>query len=266
MFILSKIVGILTDPVTLFVLVTAVGTALGFSRRWAGWGRRVLVSALIVAAIPSVLPLERWFFALLENRFPAPQIMPEHVDGIIVLGGAVDPVISEARGQITVNSAVSRLTSAIPLVSRYPDAKVIFTGGSGAVLSQGLKEATYVRAFYQQINFDAGRIVFEDQSRNTRENAVFSKQVMTPRPGETWLLVTSASHMPRAVGCFRAVGWPVIAYPTDYQTTGRTGWAWSDLRFSPGRGLLGLAAIWHELLGLVSYRILGWSSSVLPSP
>ena len=134
------------------------------------------------------------------------------------------------------------------------------------MLDQELKEATYVKDFYQQINFDSGRIVFEDQSRNTRENAVFSKQLMAPKPGETWLLVTSAFHMPRAVGCFREVDWPVIAYPVDYLTPGRIGWAWSDLRFSPARGLVGLATIWHEMLGLISYRILGWTDSVFPSP
>ena len=266
MFVLSKIVGALSEPVTLFVLVMAAGTTLSFSRRWAGWGRRILAVTLILSAIPSVLPLERWFIAGLENRFPVPSSMPDHVDGIIILGGAVEPVVSAARGQVALNSAVSRLTALIPLAQRYPDARVVFTGGSGSLLDQEFKEATYVKAFYQQINFDSGRIVFEDQSRNTRENAVFSKRLMAPKPGETWLLVTSAFHMPRAVGCFRAVDWPVTAYPVDYMTTGRTGWAWSDLRFSPARGLGGLTIIWHEMLGLVSYRILGWTTSVFPSP
>ena len=266
MFVLSKIVGALTEPVTLFVLVMALGTALSFSRHWAKRGRRILAVSLILAAIPSVLPLERWFVTWLENRFPAVTELPDHVDGIIILGGAVDPVVSAARGQIAVNSAVSRLTALIPLVHRYPDARVIFTGGSGSLTEQEFKEATYVRDFYRQIDFDPGRIVFEDQSRNTRENAVLSKPLMEPKPGETWLLVTSAFHMSRAVGCFRAVDWPVLAYPTDYATTGKTGWAWSDLRFSPARGLGGLATIWHEIQGLISYRILGWTDSVLPSP
>ncbi|TAN58535.1 MAG: YdcF family protein, partial [Magnetospirillum sp.] len=264
MFVLSKVVGALSEPVTLFTLLVALGWLLSYSRRRMVLGRRILAVSLGLVAIPAVLPLERWFLVVLENRFPSPEALPEKIDGIIVLGGAVNPVVSAARGQVTANGAVTRLTALVPLVHRYPEARVIFTGGSGAVLDQEFKEATYVKEFYRQIDFDADRVVFEDQSRNTRENALFSKDLMAPRAGENWLLVTSAFHMPRAIGCFRAIGWPVIAYPTDYQTTGRMDMAWSDLRFSPGSGLGGLSTMLHETLGLISYRLTGWTDTLLP--
>ncbi len=265
MFVLSKLVGVVTEPLTLFYLVMVFGFVLTLSRRRRGLGRRILAVTLGLVAIPAVLPLERWFMVALENRFPPP-VLPEHLDGIIVLGGGVNPGISAARGQVTLNSAGTRMTVMVPLAHSHPEARLIFTGGSGSVLEQQFKEATYVKDFYRQIGFDADQIVFEDQSRNTRENAMFSKELMAPKPGETWLLITSAFHMPRAVGCFRAVGWPVIAYPTDYTTTGRNGWEWSDLRFSPGTGLSGLRTIVHETVGLISYRLLGWTDALLPAP
>ena len=265
MFALSKLVGALTEPVTLFYLLMMLGCLLACSRRRAGLGRKILAVTLGLVAVPAVLPLDRWIMIALENRFPSPAALPEHIDGIIVLGGGIDPVISAARGQVTLNSAASRLTALIPLARRHPEARLIFTGGSGSVFDQQFKEATYTAEFYREIGFDGDRMVFEDQSRTTRENAVFSKAVMAPKPGETWVLITSAFHMPRAVGCFRAVGWPVIAYPTDYTTTGRFGWGWSDLRFNPAAALGGLRIIAHEALGLVAYRLLGWTDAVLPS-
>ncbi|MDO8606300.1 MAG: YdcF family protein [Phaeospirillum sp.] len=266
MFILSKVVGALTDPITVFYLLMALGCLLLHSSRRATLGRRILVVTLGLVAVPAVLPLERWLMVALENRFPLPVTLPEHIDGIIVLGGAANPVVSAARGQVALNSAATRLTALVPLANRHSEARLIFTGGSGSMLEQDLKEAKYIIDFYNQIGFDAGRVIFEDQSRNTRENALFSKDLMAPKPGETWVLITSALHMARAVGCFRAVGWPVIAYPTDYQTTGQSGWKLSDLRFSPGGGLAGLRTILHEALGLIGYRLQGWTDTLLPMP
>lgn len=266
MFVLSKLVGLLSEPITVFYLVMVLVCLLSYSRRRMNLGRKILAASLGIIAILAVFPFERWFMVALENRFPLPDALPDHIDGIIVLGGGVNPSITAARHQVTINSAGTRMTILIPLANAHPESRLIFTGGSGSVLEQEFKEATYVEEFYRQIGFDPGRIVFEDQSRNTRENALLSKEIMGPKPGETWLLITSAFHMARAVGCFRAVGWPVIAYPTDYTTTGRPEFAWSDLRFSPGNGLSGLRTVSHEILGLISYRLLGWTDTLLPSP
>ncbi|CAA7624473.1 YdcF family protein [Magnetospirillum sp. SS-4] len=266
MFVISKLVGALTEPVTILVLVMGLCWMLLRSRRFARAGRRLMGATLAVVLALAVFPVESVMMTALENRFPPPASMPERVDGIIVLGGGINPVISAARGRVALNSAASRLTALIPLARRYPEARLIFTGGSGALLSQEIKEATYVKDFYMEIGFDPDRIVFEDQSRNTHENAVLSKEIMAPNPGETWLLVTSAFHMPRAVGCFRAAGWPVVAYPVDYATTGRGEGGLSDLRFSVAAGLGGLRTVAHEMLGLVGYRLLGWTESVFPAP
>lgn len=266
MFQLSKLLGFVTDPPTIFLLLLLAGWLLSLSRRWRRVGRTILGVTLLTVTFLSVVPVEQWASTWMEDRFKAPASLPDKVDGIIVLGGAISPALSAARGQVTIGSTVTRMTALIPLARRYPEARLVFSGGSGSPFSQEHREADYARIFYQEIGFDADRIVFERDSRNTRENATLSKQAMNPQPGETWLLITSAGHMPRAVGCFRAVGWPVIPIPVDYRTTGLSQPWWKELRFSPYAGITGLGPLIHEGLGLAMYRLMGWTDALLPKP
>lgn len=263
MHMFSKIIDAALQPGMLFTLMVAAGAALLFTRRYR-WGRAVIVTALALAVLISAAPVDDGATAWLEERFPIPSRLPERVEGIVVLGGAIDPIISAARRQIALNGAAERLVALIALARLYPDARLVFSGGSGAVFAREHKEADYARAFYRDMGFDVARILFESGSRNTRENAVLSKALAAPRPGETWLLVTSALHMPRAIGSFRAVGWEVVPYPVDYLTTGRLTAA-SALRFSPvGSGHLG--PLLHEAVGLIGYRLRGWTDDLLPAP
>ena len=120
-----------------------------------------------------------------------------------------------------------------------------------------------MRGFLRSHGLDEARVIFEDRARDTHENALLSKPLAAPEPGERWLLVTSASHMPRAVGAFRQVGWPVIPYPVDFRTGG-------ELRLvaAPDAGQR-----WRELdhaarswIGLIAYRLTGRIPSLLPAP
>lgn len=264
MFVASKVLGWLTDPFNLFLAMQIVACLLLFTRRRSWLGRRLLAALLGVAVAAAVVPADQWALAQLENRFP-PAPLPERVDGIVVLGGGLDPAGSAARGMVSLNGAAERLTEMVALARRHPEARLVYSGGSGSVLDQRHKEAAYARRFYDEIGFDTGRVVFEDQSRNTRENAVFTKRLVGPRPGETWVLVTSASHMPRAMGCFRAVGWEMVPYPVDYQTPGPLT-PGPGLRFSLGAGLRGWEAVLHEWAGLLAYRLAHWTDSLFPGP
>jgi uncharacterized SAM-binding protein YcdF (DUF218 family) len=267
MFLISKLVGVLTDPATVVLLLLAAGWLLSLSRRGRRKGLALTGATLAVVVLLAVVPVEQWATAWLENRFPPPAAMPEKVDGIIVLGGAINPLISATRGQVSIGGGATRVTALTALARHYPEARLVYSGGAGDPFIQDLKEADYAEAFYREQGVDTGRIVFERQSRNTRENATLTMEAMRPRPGETWLLVTSAWHMPRAVGCFRAAGWPVVAYPVDYATAGRRDrpW-WAELRFNPGKGFSGLAPLIHEAMGLVSYRMMGWTDEIFPKP
>lgn len=261
MFVFSKIWTILTNPLTLSVVVLLVGTVLLFTRFWRV-GRRLLAVLAAVLATVSVLPLDAWLLAPLEERFRPPSQMPARVDGIVVLGGVFSPALSAARGQPSAGGTIERVTAMVDLARRFPEARLVFTGGTGAILDPARKEAPVAKAFLESIGFDTGRVMFEDDARNTHENATLSRRLVNPAPGETWLLVTSALHMPRAIGVFRAAGWPVVAYPVDYGTTGGEG----APAFSPGRGLGALARALHEWQGLVYYRLRGWTDTLFPGP
>lgn len=215
----SKILWLLAQPSNLLVVVvgSAVCALLLDRRRLTLWLLCPAAAALIAI---SLLPLGQWLLLPLENRFAALARLPDRIDGIIVLGGAVDLAVAEGRGVVAFGESAERNITMIELARRYPRAKVVFTGGLDEILGTEVSEADVIREFTRRHGLD-GRVIFEDRSRNTYENALFSKALVAPRPDERWLLVTSASHIPRSVGVFRRVGWPVIAYPVDYRTTGR---------------------------------------------
>ena len=151
----------------------------------------------------------------------------------------------------------------VHLARLYPEARLVFSGGSGLVQEQDLKEAEVARLLFERLGIDGARVVYEDRSRNTWENAVFSKQLVSPDPDERWLLVTSAIHMPRAVGIFRRIGWPVIPYPVDFALVSE---APPVVSLDLLDGLLLLNAATCEYLGLLAYRLLDRTSALFPAP
>jgi uncharacterized SAM-binding protein YcdF (DUF218 family) len=235
---------------------------------WRRLGTWLLCGVTTTLAVITVLPIGLWLLIPIESRF-APPALPERIDGVIVLGGAVEPHTSALRGQIALNEAAERVTALIELARRYPDARLVVSGGLGALVGGPGHPARALEAFYGQHGVDVARILFEERSRNTHENAVLTKDLVRPDPDERWLLVTSAHHMPRSIGVFRQAGWPVIAYPVDYRSTGRV-----DLQAVLGRlaepdvaaRLLELDLAIKSWGGLVAYRLLGWSSSLFPAP
>jgi uncharacterized SAM-binding protein YcdF (DUF218 family) len=151
----------------------------------------------------------------------------------------------------------------VELARRYPETHVVFSGGQGWLAGTDLTEAKVMRGFLRTHGLDERRLIFEGQARNTYENALLAKPLAAPQPGERWLLVTSAFHMPRAVGAFRQVGWPVIAYPVDYRTSGEF-----ELLVAPDAGQR-----WRELdqavqswIGLIAYWLSGRITTLFPAP
>lgn len=260
-FIVSKIFWTLATPGNFLLLLLGAGAALLFTRR-ARLGRVLVVGATAALGVVAIAPLGDWALNALEERFPKAERLPERIDGIVVLGGSVDQILAAARGEATLTSSAERLAIFVELALRYPEAKLVFTGGSGRLLEQNLKEAEVVRRFFRQIGFDDRRVLYEEESRNTWENALLSKDLADPRPGETWLLVTSAFHMPRAVGAFSRAGWDVTPVPTDYRTEGEA----SGLDFDLGGNLQTVGLALHEAIGLVAYRLSGRSDAFFPRP
>ena len=261
-FIVGKLFWILAVPGNFLVLLIAIGALqliMSRSRR----GLALVLAATVSLLATAILPVGEWLMVPLENRFPAPAALPAHVDGIIVLGGAVDEVVSHARGRVSLNAAGQRLIEASELARRYPDARVAVVGGTGRLFGAELPEAAVMAEFLTDHGVDPRRITSESRSRNTYENAVFARELVKPKPGETWILVTSAVHMPRAVGCFRGVRWPITPDPVDYRTTGRLS---LSSNWSTAEELVLLNAAAKEWVGLVAYHLMGRTDAFFPAP
>ncbi|MBV8166887.1 MAG: YdcF family protein [Alphaproteobacteria bacterium] len=259
-FFLSKLFWWIASPSNVLLALLCAGF-VALLVGWRRWGMRLVGLATGLAVFVTVLPVGPWLLLPLENRFPVPTL-PARVDGIVVLGGSINPVLSAARHQPILTDSAERLTAFIALARQYPAAKLLFTGGSASVVDTVDREADVARTIFESVGLDVSRVTFERDSRNTYENAVMSKAAVHPQPGETWLLVTSAYHMPRAVGCFRVQGWPVIPYPVDYGTAPDG----NPASFSLLAGLDSVHWALREWIGLAFYYLAGRTDRFLPGP
>ena len=197
----------------------------------------------------------------LEARFVRP-IAPSDVDAIVVLGGAFDPYVSAARHISELADSGDRFVEAVRLARLYPNAKIVVTGGIGELLGSGDTDAAISQRFFPDMGISADRLVIEPNSRNTAENAEFTKPLLASINAQTVLLVTSAFHMPRAVGSFRKAGMSVIPWPTDYKTTGTVGLGITVDNPVGNAGALSIAI--KEWVGLVSYWLGGKTDALFP--
>jgi uncharacterized SAM-binding protein YcdF (DUF218 family) len=262
-FVLSKTLGVMLLPANFLIGLGLLG-ALLLATRFARLGRRLAVASLALLAICGFSPLGNWLLYPLESRFPPWDAARGAPDGVVVLSGPIDPELSAARGVAVVGGAADRLIAAAALARRYPNARVIYTGGSANLIFDEAREADYATALFESLGVSRTQLSIERRARNTQENAEFSKVMAAPKSGERWLLVTSAYHMPRAVGVFRNAGFAVEPYPVDWRTGGRT-----DLLTFRNRAIDGLASVdvgIREWLGLVAYRISGKTSAFFPGP
>ncbi|MCU0885079.1 MAG: YdcF family protein [Beijerinckiaceae bacterium] len=259
-FYLSKLIWLLIAPVNLLLLFILAGVLLGFTR-FARSGRVLALLAMAGLLFAGFGPASTMLARPLEDRFPRPANL-DGITGIIVLGGA----IGLNRGEVTFNAAASRMTTSAELALRLPQTRLAFTGGSAGLLGQGgPTEADAARAFYLSLGIAAERLILEDRARNTVENARFLKPLLAQKPGERWLLITSAWHMPRSVGVFRQAGIAVVPYPVDFVSSGTTRDLFGVNR-DLSRALQETDQMAKEWVGLLGYWLAGHTDALLPSP
>jgi uncharacterized SAM-binding protein YcdF (DUF218 family) len=259
-FIASKALWFFAAPSALLIVGALVGAVFA-ARRGARLAAVGCILALLMIGDGPAGPL---LIAPLEDRFPDPVADLPAPTGIIVLGGAINDDISQARGRTTFDEGAERLTEAAALARRYPSARIVYTGGSGSLLARPSTEAEDARRLLVAMGVDPQRITLETRSRNTDENARFTAALVHPESGQTWLILTSAYHMPRAMGLFRKAGFAAIAYPVDYRTVGgRADWR-PEANLPRGMEIFDLAV--HEWIGLVAYRLSGRIDAFFPGP
>jgi uncharacterized SAM-binding protein YcdF (DUF218 family) len=262
-FVLSKTIGIMLLPANFLVGIGLVGAIL-LATRFAALGRKLMIASVALLAICGFSPIGNLMLYSLEQRFPPWDATKGAPDGVVVLGGPIDPDLSAAHGVPVTSAAADRLIMAAALGRQYPDLRIIYSGGSANLISGDAREADYAAKVFESLGIPRAQLTMERRARNTFENAEYSKAIAAPKAGERWLLVTSAYHMPRAVGVFRQAGFAVEPYPVDWRVGGR-----DDLlgfhKFAID-GLSNVDVSFREWMGLVAYRISGKTSELFPGP
>jgi uncharacterized SAM-binding protein YcdF (DUF218 family) len=262
-FAVSKTLGYLLLPTNFLIGLGLMGAIL-MATRFAALGRKMVIAAVLLLVICGLSPLGNLLLYPLEQRFPLWDAARGAPDGVIVLGASIEADLSAAHGTPVVRSAPDRLIAAAALAHRYPNARIVFSGGSASLISNDAREADFAGAVFESLGIDKSRLVMERRSRNTQENAEFSKALLMPKDGERWLLVTSAFHMPRSVGLFRKAGFAVEPYPVDWRVGGRGDvLAFANVALD-GLGRTDMAV--REWLGLMAYRATGRIDEFLPGP
>lgn len=247
-FLASKTIGTLFTPSNFLITIGVLGLILILGR-YRPLGQKLLVVCVAGFAVCGFLPIGNLLLLTIETRFPVWNANGAAPDGVVILGGDID-----------------RIFAGIKLARKYPRARIVFSGGNPSLIrTDDSTEADDVEELLADSGLERDRFLFDREARNTLENAEFSKAMAQPKPGERWLLVTSAYHMPRAIGIFRKVGFAVEPYPVDRQK--KREWAQVltlDSSFLARVNQVDTAV--HEWAGLIAYRLGGITSELLPSP
>ena len=259
-FAISKLLALLVEPLAWPYLLLLCAVILRWRRR-RRMMRVCIGAALLLPLLYGFLPLSTAPLRYLEDRHTIPSLSGAPVDGVIVLGGHTAwGDISESRDQPQQTRAADRLTKGLMLHRTNPGSTLLFSGFDGRLTPSGWSEAETIRRLIAELGIADDGIIYENTSRNTYENAVNSLTVAVPQPGSRWLLVTSAAHMPRAVGSFAAAGWDsIMPYPVDFQTGTR-----STALFDMEMGTASVRTWVHEYVGLAAYGMTGRSTTLFP--
>ncbi len=254
MFLVSKLLAFLTQPVSWAILLLLAG--LLALRRWRKGGLAICWAALVVLLLTGWLAPISVLMHQLESRYPPPPASTNlaQYKGVIVLGGAMeDSDYWEVPGRIALRAEGERMIVPVALMQRNPHLTMLFTGGDDNVSPGRLTEADRAKIFFDLLGVDASRVIYESKSRTTYENGLYSSQLPGVNVGEPWLLLTTAAHMQRSMAVFKKLGWNVTPYCVDYRTTGKTDWAGYSLR----RGVDTWFYYLHETIGYASYWLTG---------
>jgi uncharacterized SAM-binding protein YcdF (DUF218 family) len=259
-FYSSKVIWSVISPDSLFALLLAATVGM-FYLNYHILARRLLTFLFAAVVVLSLFPVGSWMLYPLETRFQHNPELAAQVDGIIVLGGSINAETSEAWQQLEMYYSAERLTTFIELARRYPDAKLIFTGGNASINRNKPTEASILNLHWHQLGLDPERIQFENQAKNTAENAYFTKQLAKPLVDSKWVLITTAFHMPRSIGVFCQNSWSLIPYPVDHQVNpGKL----LEIEFNLLAHAVQLKLAIHEWLGLLAYYLTGKIPDLLP--
>mgnify|MGYP001054399071 CR=1 FL=1 len=248
-FYLSKIIWLVLNPFNLFIFINI--TAIFFYiLTYKKFSIFIFITNFLFLFIISSFPIGSFLIYKLEKQYYNLPQTHKKIDGILILGGATNPMLFKEHNQVSLNGSSERLFEAISIIKTNNIAKVIFSGGSGIPDRPDLEHAQVAKLLFEKMGLETNKIVFEKKSRNTYENILFSKKIIKPQQTEKWLLITSASHMKRATLIASKLDWEIIPHPVDFQS-------FKNLRYKPNLNFLSnlnsFQKASHEWLGLIYY-------------
>ena len=197
-------------------------------------------------------------FRQYEPVTPDYDLMSTKYDGAIVLGGigSVDLRLKK----LNFGWSSDRLFQMLPLYYKGRVKKIIFTGGSGSIEFKENKEGLYVQKYLRSIHIPDSAMVIESESKNTYENAIFTKKILDSlKLKGNFLLVTSGYHMPRAMAIFKKAGYTNITPYVTNRMSGDRRFGFDHLFIPNIDALFSLQLLIHEWLGFIVYKIKGYA-------
>ncbi|HDZ16060.1 MAG TPA: YdcF family protein [Methylophaga aminisulfidivorans] len=259
-FIASKMIWGLLSPLSLMIWLMVLATCLLWLNYYSA-AKRIMLLMTVMSFSVMAYPVSDYLMYPLEKRFNAPEVLPENISGIILLGGAEQLSLSADWGTAQVGEGADRILTTAALARHYDDAPILVSGGSNLIQQQGLdNSAEVITTLLQQAGVSANRLILDTKARNTYENFVYLKPKLPNLVGK-YILVTSAFHMPRAVGIANKQHINVIAYPVDYRSHQTKNRYWD---FDALAHLNVLETAVHEWLGLTVYFLTGKTASWFP--
>jgi uncharacterized SAM-binding protein YcdF (DUF218 family) len=263
MFVISKLIWILGQPLSLAFFLAAIAT-LAALLRWR-------LSGLLCSALSALLLFVTLFTSTgsvltqgLEDRFPRPVSDPADLKCMIVLGGGFATEVTTVRGGYELNAAGDRFLEALRLAKKYPQSTILVSGGDGTITGHDEGDAVIAERMFAAFGIDKARVIEDPTSRTTYENAINTKALLAKSGLSDCLLITSGFHMPRSMGIFRELGIPVIPWPVDYRSGGDEYLRLDATQPSLNAELLAIAV--REWIGLVGYYAAGRTGSFFPGP
>lgn len=251
-FAASKIMIWLIYPLSLGILLLILAYAAALLRKRAPF-HILFWLGFVILYLFSIAPVRNFLLNPLERKYPSLQRSELKADAIVVLSGDVRKrVVPEDDIEVGGN----RVLKAVRLYQRGAAPIIIMTGGSGDFFDPSFKEAVLMKDLAIEFGVPKDKIIIETESRNTRENVVYTKRLLDKVNAKKIILVTAAFHVPRSYALLRKVGIDVIPAATDYRVTDEK---YDPFSFIPNSGNLSLSSIAiKEYVGLFVYRLMGW--------
>ena len=253
-FYIAKVANYLLEPLYILSFFLLI---LIFLLLFTNFKKLTIFSAkflLILFLFFGYTPFSNFLLNKLEDFIKPSKYPVQQLKGIVVLGGSFNSGLqSKERNEVSLNSSAERLTKVLEIYNKNPKILILFTGFSNKLKLQGWSESDMAKKFFLEQGVRLENLIFENKSRNTFENIIYSKDIIKTNKG-TWGLITSASHMPRSYFGFKRQGLILEPISVDYRT-GTSSIFW--INFDIKKGLENWNNILHEIVGISYYKITG---------